>query len=93
MKIIVLGGCGYVGTNLVLELLRLKYYVKVIDNRWFGNFLGKNKRLINIKKDIRNLTISDFKNYDCVIHLANIANDPSVELNTILSWEINVLSS
>ena len=93
MKIIVLGGCGYVGTNLVLELLRLKYYVKVIDNRWFGNFLGKNKRLINIKKDIRNLTISDFKNYDCVIHLANIANDPSVELNPILSWEINVLSS
>ena len=93
MKIIVLGGCGYVGTNLVLELLRLKYYVKVIDNRWFGNFLGKNKRLINLKKDIRNLTISDFKNYDCVIHLANIANDPSVELNPILSWEINVLSS
>lgn len=93
MKIIVLGGCGYVGTNLVSELLRLKYFVKVIDNRWFGNFLGKNERLINLKKDIRNLTISDFKNYDCVIHLANIANDPSVELNPILSWEINVLSS
>ena len=76
-----------------IRITKIKYYVKVIDNRWFGNFLGKNKRLINLKKDIRNLTISDFKNYDCVIHLANIANDPSVELNPILSWEINVLSS
>ena len=93
MKIIVLGGCGYVGSNLVLELLNEGYKVKVIDNRWFGNYLIKHKNLLNIKKDIRNLTLTDFKNYDCVIHLANIANDPSVELNPILSWEINVLSS
>jgi nucleoside-diphosphate-sugar epimerase len=93
MKIIVLGGCGYVGTNLVCDLLNLGHKVKVIDNQWFGNYLIKNKNLINIKKDIRNTKIDDFKNYDCVVHLANIANDPSVELNPLLSWEVNVLSS
>ena len=27
-----------------------------------------------------------------IVHLANIANDPSVELNQNLSWEVNVLS-
>ena len=32
------------------------------------------------------------KNIDCVFHLANIANDPSVELNEKLSWEVNVLA-
>ena len=93
MKVIVLGGCGYTGSNLVHELLDLGHKVKVIDNQWFGNNLDKNKNLINIKKDIRNIQINDLKNYDCVIHLANIANDPSVELNPILSWEVNVLAS
>ena len=34
---------------------------------------------------------NDLKNIDCVIHLANVANDPSVELNPNLSWEINTL--
>lgn len=81
------------GTNLVLDLLEEGYFVKVIDNRWFGNYLGKHKKLLNIKKDIRSLNLEDFKNYDYVIHLANIANDPSVELNPVLSWEVNVLSS
>lgn len=28
---------------------------------------------------------------DSVIHLANIANDPGVELNPTMSWEVNVL--
>ena len=33
------------------------------------------------------------KNIDAIIHLANIANDPAVELNPTLSWEVNVLAS
>ena len=34
-----------------------------------------------------------FTGIDSIIHLANIANDPAVELNPSLSWEVNVLSS
>ena len=30
---------------------------------------------------------------DAIIHLANIANDPAVDLNPTLSWEVNVLAS
>ncbi|MDC3183143.1 SDR family oxidoreductase [Prochlorococcus sp. AH-716-B23] len=33
------------------------------------------------------------KGVDAIIHLANIANDPAVELNPTLSWETNVLAS
>ena len=29
---------------------------------------------------------------EAIIHLANIANDPAVELNPTLSWEVNVLA-
>ena len=37
--------------------------------------------------------INQIKNIDTIIHLANVANDPTVELNPTLSWEINVLAS
>jgi len=37
------------------------------------------------------LTEQDLQDVEAVIHLANVANDPSVELNPVLSWEINVL--
>ena len=30
---------------------------------------------------------------ESIVHLANIANDPAVELNASLSWEVNVLAS
>ena len=91
-NILVTGGCGYVGSKLTESLLAQGYNVKVIDTFWFGNYLQNHKKLKIIKKDIRNLTVNDFKNIDKVIHLANIANDPSVELNQNLAWEVNCLA-
>ncbi len=93
MKILVTGGCGYVGSLLVPKILKLKHKVIVIDTQWFGNKLKKNKNLTNIKKDIRNINKIDLKNVDTIIHLAGIANDPGAELNEELSWEINVLAT
>lgn len=93
MNILVLGGCGYVGTLLVNRLLENKNKVTVIDTQWFGNYLNNIVNLKVKKKDIRDLKNTDFKNIDVVIHLANIANDPAVELNETLSWDVNVLAS
>ena len=50
------------------------------------------KNLKVIKGDIRSIDNKIFKNINTVIHLANIANDPGVDLNPNLSWEVNVLS-
>ncbi len=33
------------------------------------------------------------KGFDTVIHLANIANDPSCDIDLKISWEVNVLAS
>lgn len=93
MKILVIGGCGYIGTVLVEKLIMLNHAVTVFDTEWFGNYHRANKNLNFKKKDIRDISPSDLKDYDSVIHLANIANDPSVELNPNLSWEVNVLAS
>ena len=94
MNILILGGGGYVGTPLTAKLLNnKKNNVTVVDTFWFGNFLKKNKRLKIIKKDIRDINIKWFKGIDCIIHLANIANDPAVDLNPNLSWDVNVITS
>jgi nucleoside-diphosphate-sugar epimerase len=93
MKILITGGCGYVGTVLTEALLEAKHEIVVVDNQWFGNYLKPNSNLINIKADIRDLDLIPMENVDVVIHLANIANDPAVDLNPTLSWEVNVLSS
>jgi nucleoside-diphosphate-sugar epimerase len=93
MKILVIGGCGYIGTVLVEKLIMLNHAVTVFDTEWFGNYHRANKNLNFKKKDVRDISPSDLKDYDSVIHLANIANDPSVELNPNLSWEVNVLAS
>ena len=93
MNFLVTGGGGYIGTLLTKHLLSKKNKVTVVDNFWFGNFLKKKKMLKIIKKDIRNFEDLNIKGIDTIIHLANVANDPTVELNPTLSWEINVLAS
>ena len=93
MKILILGGSGYIGSVLCNLLLNFGHKIKVIDTQWFGKNLYINKNLKIVKKDIRELNKKDFKDQDVIIHLANIANDPSVLLKPELSWNVNVLSS
>ena len=92
-NILITGGGGYIGTNLVNKLLKLNYKVVALDTFWFGNYLKKNKNLKIIKKDIRKLKLKDLKNIDSIIHLASIANDPAAELDAKLTWEVNVLAT
>ena len=87
------GGCGYKGSFLIPLLLEKGYEVVNIDTQWFGNYLPKHRNLVNIKGDVRNIKFDSFYGVNSIIHLANIANDPAVDLNPTLSWEINVLAS
>jgi nucleoside-diphosphate-sugar epimerase len=93
MNILITGSCGFVGSSLVPYLLNKGHHIKSFDAEWFGKNLPAHPRLEHQKKDIRNLNDTDFMGVDSIIHLANIANDPGVELNTDLSWEVNVLAS
>ena len=92
-KILVTGGGGYVGTLLVNSLLNNGNHVTVVDTFWFGNFLSKNENLEVIKDDIRNLSIEKIRGHCAIVHLANIANDPSVAMDPELSWNVNVLGT
>ena len=93
MKILITGACGYVGTMLTNQLVSDGHSVIALDTQWFGNALEEKDNLQIIKQDIRDIDHVPLDNIGVVIHLANIANDPSVELNPTLSWEVNVLAS
>ena len=93
MNFLIIGGCGYIGSKITEFLLTKKHNVLVYDSFWFGNSIKSHKNLKIIKGDIRNFSNLKIKNIDTIIHLANVANDPAVELNPNLSWEINVLAS
>ncbi len=91
MKILVTGGCGYVGSILVPNLAAQGHEITVIDAQWFGNFIPSKSNITVIKKHFSEINQEDLAGIESVIHLANVANDPSVELNPVLSWEVNVL--
>ena len=92
-KILITGGCGYVGSLLVNTLKKKNYSITVIDTLWFGKNLPADKSIKLIKEDIRNLDRINLKGFHTIIHLANISNDPSAQIDPSISWEINVLAS
>jgi nucleoside-diphosphate-sugar epimerase len=93
MNILITGGCGFVGTVLTAQLLQDGHQITVVDTQWFGNHLKPHPQLTVLKQDTRDVDSIPLKYVDAVIHLANIANDPGVEMNPTLSWEVNVLAT
>ena len=92
-NVLIIGGGGYVGSQLVPDLLKLEYKVDVYDLFIYGQDVFDNSpNLKLIKGDIRNIKkLSEIiKDYDAVIHLACISNDPSFELNPKLGKSINL---
>lgn len=92
-NILLTGGAGYIGTLLTQSLLEEGQKVTVIDTMWFGNYLEPRDNLTVIKTNILEIDSIPMKEIDTVIHLANIANDPTGDLNTKLTWEVNTLAS
>ncbi len=93
MKLLVTGGCGFVGSNLTQRLLDDGHQVIVVDAQWFGNFLADHENLTVIREDVRNAEAIPLEGVEAILHLANVANDPCSDLNPKLSWEVNVLAT
>lgn len=93
-NVLVLGGSGYLGSQLVPALLDEGYRVRVFDIMFFGNdFLPHdNPNLEIIKGDIRDAAAvgKACEGMEHVISLGCISNDASFELDDNLSTSINM---
>lgn len=93
MHVLVTGGCGYKGHILVKKLIDRGERVTVVDAMWFGNYLEEHPNLTVIDHDVRDFDPHWLEGVDAIVHLANVANDPSAELDPRLSWEVNALAT
>jgi nucleoside-diphosphate-sugar epimerase len=89
----VTGAGGYIGTQLVRDLVKAGHKVTAVDRFFFGKeplseFVGNNKVTIK-QKDIRDLDQNDFKGHDAVCDLACLSNDPAGEIDPQLTYQIN----
>ena len=92
MNVLVIGGGGYVGSVLVPKLVEEGHAVTVIDlfiymPKIFDDSTGVKK----IKEDVRNVDAlrPHIKDIECIIHLACISNDPSLDLEPDLGKSSN----
>ena len=90
MNILIIGGAGYIGTNLCNYLSKKDFTVTCLDTFWFGDFLNKNVK--KIKADIRTFNFERIGKYDCVIDLAYLSNDPLCEVDARHTWESGPLA-
>jgi nucleoside-diphosphate-sugar epimerase len=90
-QVLVTGGAGYVGSNLVPKLLAAGYRVTVLDLCIYGEVLAPHPGLRIVKGDLRDPgdVATAVRGCDAVIHLACISNDPSFDLDPTLGRSIN----
>jgi len=94
-KVLVTGGAGFIGSNLVDSLISEGKQVIVLDNLMTGKRSQVNKKAKFINVDIRNLKKIKpyFRGVDCVFHLAAVARiQPSIK-DPVPTMESNVMGT
>jgi nucleoside-diphosphate-sugar epimerase len=91
MKILLTGHDGYIGAVAVPMLQSAGHEVTGLDSDLFAgcDFGEPARKIPEIQKDLRDLTMSDVKGFDAVLHLAALSNDPLGNLDANLTYDIN----
>ena len=96
-NILITGNLGYIGPVLTSHLLKKDYLISGLDTGWFEFCNVKNiisdKPSMQIYKDIRDITESDLNNFDAVVHLCAVSNDPMGHEFEDATYSINLEAS
>ena len=99
MRILVVGGAGYIGSHVTYELCDQGYKVIVVDNLSSGFIDNVDKRSDFIEDSFVKLSHNLLKDIDCVIHLAALKaagesmEDPIKYSNQNIMQSINFINS
>lgn len=91
MKVLLTGHKGYIGSVAVEMAHSAGHEVTGLDTDLYtgSDFGGRLKQIPELRKDLRNLVLSDLNGFDAVLHLAALSNDPLGNLDSSLTYEIN----
>lgn len=96
MKVIVTGGCGFVGSHLIKHLIDNNHFPIIVDNCVSGDYnkikhYEKEKKIKYFKCDIRDLSkLMSLPKADVLIHLAAIASVVESIKNPTYVDDVNV---
>lgn len=92
-KILILGSEGFLGSVLV-PYLQKKNNLKItgVDKCYFGKNNSNSSKFKLYKKDYSLLNKNFFKDFDIIVDLVNISNDPASELNKKFTYQTNYLN-
>ena len=95
MRILVTGGAGYIGVELVRQLLERGDEVIVLDRMYFGEepLAPYDGRIRLVQGDVREFDRGLLHGVDGVCHLAGLSNDPTAEYNPAANWEMNAVAT
>ena len=91
MKLLLTGHKGYIGAVAAEIFKAAGHEVVGLDTDLFEgcDFGRAPARIPDVRKDLRDLTISDLRGFEAVVHLAALSNDPLGNLNASLTYDIN----
>jgi UDP-glucose 4-epimerase len=95
LKVLVTGGAGFIGSNLVSQLLRDGHHVRVLDDLSSGYRDNLNARAEFVEGDVRDapLVADVTRDVEVIFHLAaSVGNKRSIE-DPVRDAEVNVLGT
>jgi nucleoside-diphosphate-sugar epimerase len=91
MKVLLTGHNGYIGAVAGSAFRSAGHEVVGLDTDLYdgADFGAPFPKIPEVRKDIRNLTVTDLEGFDAVFHLAALSNDPLGNLDSDLTYDIN----